>query len=184
MGREESKNKFTEQSFEPEGEEEEKVKEGYTFLCGFEDDQFNNVPISISEEEIEKEALRLKRMRWLMHSTFLRTYFLEKPNRQKCVSITERIPRPFRKWVKYGLLKRWVFDSFGLKVLGFGDDVCSIFKLLCSRQIGGALKEILYCGEFHGNLATGVMVSRCRMVKFVNLTNLLASRRKSILKLV
>ncbi|KAL7239085.1 hypothetical protein ACSBR2_005061 [Camellia fascicularis] len=179
MGRKESKNKFTEQSFEPEGEEEEKVKQGYTFLCGFEDDQFNNVLISISEEEIEKEALRLKTMHLLTHSTFLRTYFLEKLNSQKCVSITERIPRPFRKWVKYRLLKRWVFDSFGLKVLGFGDDVCSIFK-----QIGGGLKEILYCGEFHGNLATGVMVSRCRMVKFVNLTNLLASRRKSISKLV
>ncbi|KAI8024576.1 hypothetical protein LOK49_LG03G02092 [Camellia lanceoleosa] len=44
---------------------------------------------------------------------------------EKCVSITERIPRPFRKWVKYRLLK---------------------------RQIGGGLKEILYCVDFKAGL--------------------------------
>ncbi|XP_028098340.1 uncharacterized protein LOC114298034 [Camellia sinensis] len=159
--------KFTEKSFEPEeGEEEEKVKQGYTSLCGFEDDRFDKVPISISEEEIEEEALRLKRMRLLTHSAFLRIYFLKKLNRQRCISITERIPRPFRKWVKYRLLKRWVFDSSGMKVVGFSDDVCSVFK-----QIGGGLKELLYRREFHGSLPTGVMVSRSQMVKFVNLTS-------------
>ncbi|KAI7991037.1 hypothetical protein LOK49_LG12G02922 [Camellia lanceoleosa] len=40
-----------------------------------------------------------------------------------------------------------------------------------SLQIGGGLKELLYRGEFHDNLPTGVMVSRSQIVKFVNLTS-------------
>ncbi|CAL5372112.1 unnamed protein product [Camellia sinensis] len=138
-------------------------RRGFTTFSNFSDEASVDIfPVTVNEEENDREVkARFKRQMSYNDPTFVKPFFMNRiKHGDTIVSVTERVPMSFRKWLNKSSKKQWIrVDTI---IAGLKPEYQKVF-----RQIGNGLKVMLFRNEFHGELEKGVRVSKEGMVKLM-----------------
>ncbi|CAL5325827.1 unnamed protein product [Camellia sinensis] len=140
-------------------------RRGSTTFSNFSDEASLDVfSVTVNEEENDREVkARFKRQMSYNDPTFVKPFFMNRiKHGDTIVSVTERVPMRFRKWLNKSSKKQWIrADTI---VAGLQPEYQKVFSWV---QIGNGLKVMLFRNEFHGELEKGVRVSKEGMVKLM-----------------
>ncbi|KAI8017299.1 hypothetical protein LOK49_LG04G01820 [Camellia lanceoleosa] len=139
-------------------------RRGSTTFSNFSDEASLDVfPVTVNKEENGREVkARFKRQMSYNDRTFVKPFFINRVKHgDTTVSVTERVPMSFRKWLNKSSKNQWIWIDFTI-VADLKPEYQKVF-----RQIGNGLKVMLFRNEFHGDLEKGVRVSKEGMVKLL-----------------